>query len=116
MDSKEISQSVSLEEYYASLLGATLGMCLLASSLNLVMIYISLELTSISSYILTASMRESRHSSEAGLPLPRSIATGRGEEVTLHLSLLGKGLLISLLVLTILFGLWPTPLMELTKF
>jgi len=78
MASKEVSQSVSPEEYYASLLGATLGMCLLASSLNLVMIYISLELTSISSYILTASMRESRRSSEAGLKysLYGAIASG----------------------------------------
>jgi len=41
---------------------------------------------------------------------------GGGEEVTLHLTLLEKGLLLFLLGLTILFGVWPTPLMELTKF
>src|SRR5574341_2349380 len=67
LDSREVARSVSPDEYYTALLGTTLGTCLLASSLNLLMIYLSLELTSIASYILTASMRENRRSSEAGL-------------------------------------------------
>ncbi len=65
--SKDVSRSVSLDEYYVTLLGTTLGMCLMASSLNLLMIYISLEVVSLTSYILSASLRENRRSSEAGL-------------------------------------------------
>lgn len=67
LDSREVAKSISPDEYYAALLGTALGMCLLASSLNLLMIYLSLEVVSLTSYVLTASMRENRRSSEAGL-------------------------------------------------
>ncbi|HIE28621.1 TPA: NADH-quinone oxidoreductase subunit N [Candidatus Poribacteria bacterium] len=49
---KEIAD-VHRGEYYALLLTVTLGMFLLASATNLLMIYLSLELVSISSYILS---------------------------------------------------------------
>lgn len=51
--SKQISDSYR-GEYYALLLAITLGMSLMASATNLLMIYLSLELVSISSYILAS--------------------------------------------------------------
>lgn len=54
-------------EYYAILLAGTLGMMLMTSANNLLMMYLSLELTSISSYILTGYTREARDSAEASL-------------------------------------------------
>ena len=51
--SKEISNSYR-GEYYALLLAITLGMSLMASATNLLMIYLALELVSISSYILAS--------------------------------------------------------------
>jgi NADH-quinone oxidoreductase subunit N len=54
-------------EYYALILFATAGMMLMASSRELIAIYISLELTSISLYILACSVRNDLKSSEAGL-------------------------------------------------
>jgi NADH-quinone oxidoreductase subunit N len=53
-------------EYLALVLTATAGMMLMASTTDLLAIYISLELTSISLYILTAVAKDER-STEAGL-------------------------------------------------
>ncbi|MFC1925570.1 NADH-quinone oxidoreductase subunit N [Chloroflexota bacterium] len=53
-------------EYYALLLLSVMGMMFMASSRDLIAIYISLETTSISLYALTAFLRN-RKSSEAGL-------------------------------------------------
>ena len=53
-------------EYYALVLFATVGMMLMASTAELVSIYISLELASISLYVL-AGFLKSPESSEAGL-------------------------------------------------
>lgn len=47
-------KSLPLGELYALLWAATLGLCLLLMSANLLMVYLSLELISISSYLLTA--------------------------------------------------------------
>ncbi len=54
-------------EYYALLIALTLGMFLMTGSSNLVMMYISLELTSLSSYILTGFIKQDDRSSEASL-------------------------------------------------
>jgi NADH-quinone oxidoreductase subunit N len=54
-------------EYYAFLLMVTLGMFLLASSMDLLMIYLSLELVSITSYVLAGFLKGVRRSSEAAL-------------------------------------------------
>ncbi|MCK5579378.1 MAG: NADH-quinone oxidoreductase subunit N [Planctomycetes bacterium] len=54
-------------EYYALLLISTVGLFCLAPSANLLMMYVSIEMVSISSYILTASLKGNRKSSEAGL-------------------------------------------------
>lgn len=54
-------------EYYALLLSVVLGMMLLASSADLLMIYISLELVSIPSYILAGFKKKDSRSNEASL-------------------------------------------------
>ena len=52
-------------EYYALLLALTFGMFLMASSTNLLMIFISLETVSLTSYILAGFLTHSPRSSEA---------------------------------------------------
>jgi NADH-quinone oxidoreductase subunit N len=66
MGSREV-QECDPGEYYTILLAATLGMFLMASAANLLMAYLSLEFVSLTSYILTASMRHNRRSQEAAL-------------------------------------------------
>ncbi|TAK63850.1 MAG: NADH-quinone oxidoreductase subunit N [Bacteroidetes bacterium] len=56
-----------LGEYYALLVAMTLGMFLMSGSSNLIMMYLSLELTSISSYILSGFTKQAEDSSEASL-------------------------------------------------
>lgn len=56
-----------LGEYYALLIALTLGMVLMAGASNLLMMYLALELSSISSYILSGYTREAPDSSEASL-------------------------------------------------
>jgi NADH-quinone oxidoreductase subunit N len=53
-------------EFWALLLTATAGMMLLAGARDLILIFVALELTSISQYILAAFMKDD-HGSEAGL-------------------------------------------------
>ena len=57
----------SLGEYYALILSLTLGMFLMTGASNLLMMYLSLELTSMSSYILAGYMKNADDSSEASL-------------------------------------------------
>ncbi len=54
-------------EYYSLLLLATTGMMLMASGVNLLSIWISLELMALSSYILTGFFKRQRRSNEAAL-------------------------------------------------
>ncbi|MEW5960446.1 MAG: NADH-quinone oxidoreductase subunit N, partial [Chloroflexota bacterium] len=54
-------------EFYALTLLAGLSLMLLSSATNLVMIYLSLEFLSISSYILTAYLRQDDRSTEAAM-------------------------------------------------
>ena len=65
-DSNEI-RSLNQGEYYTILLTSALGMFLMASSSNLLMAYLSLELASLTSYILTGFLPHNRRSSEAAL-------------------------------------------------
>ncbi|HEX2928234.1 MAG TPA: proton-conducting transporter membrane subunit, partial [Candidatus Binatia bacterium] len=64
--SNEIRQ-VHEGEYYTLLLTSALGMFFMASSSNLLMAYLSLELVSLTSYILTGFLPHNRRSSEAAL-------------------------------------------------
>jgi NADH-quinone oxidoreductase subunit N len=54
-------------EYYAVLMAAALGMFLMAEANNLLMAYLSLELVSLNSYILTGFLKHNRRSQEAAL-------------------------------------------------
>lgn len=54
-------------EYYTLLLTSALGMFFMASSSNLLMAYLSLELVSLTSYVLTGFLPRNRRSSEAAL-------------------------------------------------
>jgi NADH-quinone oxidoreductase subunit N len=64
--SKELSKS-HLGEFYALLLGVTLGMMLLVSAIDLLMLFLSLEMVSLSSYIMVGYLRNDRQSNEASL-------------------------------------------------
>jgi NADH-quinone oxidoreductase subunit N len=68
MNSGELSTGPRrLGEYYALLIALTLGMFLMAGASNLLMMYLSIELTSISSYILAGYTKDAPDSSEAAL-------------------------------------------------
>ena len=54
-------------EYYALILFSTLGMMLMASSFNLVVIFLGLEIMSISLYVLAGFKRDDLRSNEASL-------------------------------------------------
>ena len=54
-------------EYYTLLVALTLGMVLMAGANNMLMMYLAIELSSISSYALSGYTRESLDSSEASL-------------------------------------------------
>ena len=66
LGSNEIKQ-VQQGEYYTLLLTCALGMFFMASSSNLLMAYLSLELVSLISYVLTGFLPRNRRSSEAAL-------------------------------------------------
>jgi NADH-quinone oxidoreductase subunit N len=53
-------------ESYLLLLATTMGMCLMAASADLVMLYLAIETTSIPLYVLSGFMLEDRASTEAG--------------------------------------------------
>jgi len=65
-------------EYWALLIGVTIGMPMLAASNNLLMIYLSLEMVSILSYILVGYLHGSKQSSEAALKYVLYGATASG--------------------------------------
>ena len=54
-------------EYYALLIIATMGFSLMGASADLIMLYIALEMASISSYILAGFLKNEDRSTEAGM-------------------------------------------------
>jgi NADH-quinone oxidoreductase subunit N len=54
-------------EFYALILLATVGMMVLAATMNLILLFLALETMAIASYALTAFNRRDRRSAEAGL-------------------------------------------------
>ncbi len=54
-------------DYYAILLGGVIGMNFMAASADLIMLYLSIETTSIALYLLAGFLREDDKSAEAGL-------------------------------------------------
>lgn len=66
--SKELyTESRTLGEYYSLIAGMTLAMFLLSSSNNLIMMYLSIEMMSLSSYVLAGYTKEIKRASEASL-------------------------------------------------
>ncbi|HMJ22949.1 MAG TPA: NADH-quinone oxidoreductase subunit N, partial [Terriglobales bacterium] len=71
-------QRIRAGEYYALILFGAVGMCLMSSAVELVMIFIALEISSISTYVLAGFRRRAAISSESSLKyfLLGSFATG----------------------------------------
>ena len=69
-------------------LGTVLGMMLLASASNLLMIYLALEMVSLPSYLLAGYLRGDRKSSEAGLKYVLFGAAASGGHDLRHVALL----------------------------
>src|SRR5436189_4786821 len=60
-------QQIRAGEYYGLILFGTVGMCLMSSAVELVLIFIALEISSISTYILGGFRRREASSSESSL-------------------------------------------------
>lgn len=60
-------QKIRAGEYYGLILLGVVGMCLMSSAVELVLIFIALEISSISTYILAGFRRRSATSSESSL-------------------------------------------------
>ncbi len=60
-------QRIRAGEYYALILFGTVGIALMSSAVELVLIFIALEISSISSYVLTGFRRNAATSTEASL-------------------------------------------------
>ena len=60
-------QRIRAGEYYALILFGTVGMALMSSAIELVLIFIALEISSISSYVLAGFRRREASSAEASL-------------------------------------------------
>jgi NADH-quinone oxidoreductase subunit N len=60
-------ERASFGEYYSLLLFATTGMMIVASSLDLIVLYLGLELMSLSTYILVGIIRHDTRSNEAAI-------------------------------------------------
>jgi NADH-quinone oxidoreductase subunit N len=54
-------------EFYALLLGAALGMCIMSAATNLLIFYLGVEFSSMASYLLTAFVKRDLKGSEAGM-------------------------------------------------
>ena len=54
-------------EFYALLISAAIGFSLMGASADLIMVYVSLELASVSSYVLAGFATQQKFSSEAGM-------------------------------------------------
>jgi len=60
-------QRIRAGEYYGLILFGTVGMCLMSSAIELVLIFIALEISSISTYVLAGFRRRDASSSESSL-------------------------------------------------
>lgn len=54
-------------EFHAIVLVATMGMCLMSAACDLIMVFLALETTSISLYVLAGFLRDTPQSTEAGI-------------------------------------------------
>src|ERR1700675_1433385 len=60
-------QRICAGEYYGLILFGTVGMCLMSSAIELVLIFVALEISSISTYVLAGLRRREASSSESSL-------------------------------------------------
>ncbi|HKM48658.1 MAG TPA: NADH-quinone oxidoreductase subunit N [Terriglobales bacterium] len=60
-------QRIRAGEYYALILFGTVGMCLMSSAIELVLIFVALEISSISTYVLAGFRRRDASSAESSL-------------------------------------------------
>src|SRR5271154_4473233 len=60
-------QRIRAGEYYGLILFGTVGMCLMSSAIELVLIFVALEISSISTYVLAGFRRRDASSSESSL-------------------------------------------------
>src|ERR1019366_702362 len=60
-------QNAATSEYHALLLFSIAGQCMMAASGNLIVIFIALEISSISSYVLAGYLRDDKRANEAAL-------------------------------------------------
>jgi NADH-quinone oxidoreductase subunit N len=68
LQSRELnSRGRKLGEYYLLLIALTLGMMLMTGASNMLMMYLAMELSSLTSYILSGYTKEAPDSSEASL-------------------------------------------------
>ncbi len=77
MDSKELAGRTQTE-YYIFILSTLLGMFLLASATDIVMVYLALELVSIPSYLLAGYLKGGERSTEAAMKYVVYGATASG--------------------------------------
>ncbi len=61
------AQKIRSGEYFALILFGTVGMCLMSSAIELVMMFIALEISSIATYVLAAYRRRSAASAESSI-------------------------------------------------
>ena len=62
-----IARRIPLGEFYTILVSALIGMCVLASSSDLITLFLGLELMTMPSYLLTGLHKTDRYSNEGGL-------------------------------------------------
>ena len=62
-----VPNSDDATEFYVLVLGATLGMCLMVSANNALVVLLGIEMASVPSYVLAGILRNRRESSEASL-------------------------------------------------
>jgi len=62
-----VIENINLGEYYSLILFSTLGMMIMASSADLIVLYLGLELMALSTYVLAGFMRGDIRSNEAAL-------------------------------------------------
>ena len=68
VSSKEIKESIDRHgEYYTLIFGMVLGMFLVSSATDLILIYLSIEVLSLSSYVLAGFVKTAKRDSEASL-------------------------------------------------
>ncbi len=61
-----VTKKKFIAEFYPILISMVIGLCLMTMSINLLMIYLSIEIVSVSSYILT-TINKTKKSTESGL-------------------------------------------------